>query len=420
MSPGDYIRSKGSDAARRHAGLMASRPSPTNVTDGRDWGDDFWNVIGSLPVEANSAETAARVSAVNYCVSIIAEAWGSLPLDFVDRGGIVQDVPLAYVLGYQPNHLQTGAEFWASMAFAAALRNEAFAEPVATFDGIEVWPLDPRSTTVEWKQRSMTVTHADDDGRVRRLMPQQLFWFTGLSDATARPLTPWRMAKGSIDFQLALEVGARSYFRNHQRPAGIISTEQKLSEEAFARIKEGVQRWKQGGTPIFEQGLKYAGVSSTNHDAQLVELIKQRTLEMARYWRIPRSMVGEDSAGKTSSEQERDDFVRYVMRPWTRRGEQAITARLLPPDMVQAGVRAKFNLDAFLRGDSATQWKNAVMARTASVMSTNELRTGWFGLPRIDEDWADDPRTPLNSNRAADTLSGGETAPQDQNMGTQK
>lgn len=66
-----------------------------------------------------------------------------------------------------------------------------------------------------------------------------------------------------------------------------------------------------------------------------------------------------------------------------------------------------------LRGDAGTQWRNAVLARTASILSTNELRTGWFGLARINADWADDPRTALNSNRAADTVTGGETAPQD-------
>jgi len=66
-----------------------------------------------------------------------------------------------------------------------------------------------------------------------------------------------------------------------------------------------------------------------------------------------------------------------------------------------------------LRGDSATQWKNAVLARTAGILSVNTIGTQWFGQPRINEDWADDPRAALNSNRAADTATGGETSPAD-------
>jgi len=409
LSPDDYRRGFGGSRP-----TLAARPEPTNVTDGRFFGDDdLWSVLSLLPAEANSAETAARVSAVNFCCSIIAEGVGSLPISLVDRGLNEISVPLADVLALEPNHLYTGAEFWASMVFAGALRGVAFAEPVATLDGIEIWALDPRRTNDEWGDRSLRVHYSGGDGRVRRLLPQELFWFAGIGDACGKPLVPWKMAKGSIDFQLALEIGARSFFRNERRPAGFLSTDKGLNEESLARIKDGINRWKRGGIAVLEQGLKWDGVSGSNSDAQLAELIKQRTLEMARYWRIPKFMIGEDDAGKTSSEQGAQDFVKYVARPQGRRIEQAITTRLLPREVGAAGVRAKLNFDALLRGDSATQWKNAVLARTASVLSVNEIRKDFFGKPEITEDWANDPRTPLNSNRAADTVMGGETAPQD-------
>lgn len=247
----------------------------------------------------------------------------------------------------------------------------------------------------------------------RRLLPQQLFWFTGISDGGMRPLVPWKQAKGAIDFQLALEVGARAFFRNDRRPSGVLSTEQTLTDGSASRLKDGVERWKRGGTPVLEAGVKYLPVGTSNVDSQLVELIKQRTLEMGRYWRIPRSIIGDEGGNAGNNEQDTRGFVNFALRPLTRRIEQAITVRLLPPSLRAQRVRAKFNLDSMLRGDAATQWKNAVLARTASVLSTNELRVGWFGQARIEEDWADDPRTPLNSNRAADTMSGGETAPQD-------
>lgn len=412
MSPDDYRRSKGLSTAIGPATPLVSRPAPQNVTDGRMWGDEVWSMLSALPTEANSAETAARVSAVYFCCSIIAEAM-SVPLDFVDGDRNRIDFPLAEVLALEPNPLQTAAEFWSAMAFAGALRNEAFAEPVATFDGIEIWPLDPRRTDAEWGERSLNVRYAMGDGRIRNYRPQELFWFTGLSDATAKPLVPWKMAKGSIDFQLALEMGGRSFFKNNRRTAGFLTTEQKLNEEAIGRIRDGVRRWEHGGTPVLEQGLDYKAIAGSNVDAQLAELIKQRTLEMARYWRIPKSMVGEDNAGKSNSEQEALDFVKYVARPWGRRIEQAVTVRLLPPDLRARGVKAKLNFDGLLRGDSATQWRNAVLARTASILSVDEIRTDWFGVPAIGDSWSSDPRTPLSSNRAADTMTGGETAPQD-------
>ena len=414
--PDDYRRQAGGfNSSHGHMAIapVTGRPAPSNVMDGRFFGDDTWTaLISALPMEANTPETAARVAAVYFCVSIIAEAIGSLGLEFRDDHKARNDFPLANVLAYEPNHLQTGAEFWAAMAFAAVLRGEAFAEPTVGPEGIEVWALNPLRTISEWGERSLVVNYASNRGQ-RRLMPQELFWFTGIADGGLRPLTPWKQAKGSIDFQLALEVGARTFFRNDQTPSGIVTTDQKLTPESADRISEGVRKWKRGGTPVFEQGLTYKPVGSSNVDSQVVELIKQRTLEMARYWRIPRSMIGDDGGNAGNNEQDTRSFVNWAVRPLTRRIEQAITVRLLPPDLRAERVRAKFNLDSMLRGDSATQWKNAVLARTAAVMSVNELRTGWFGLSRIDEDWANDPREELNSNRAADTMSGGETAPQD-------
>ena len=415
ISPDGYRR----PAIRYDSGIaaaeasMPSRPAPSNVTDGRNFGDEIWSTLSALPVEANSAETAARVAAVFFCTSLIAEAGGSMSLEFKDDRGLRNDFPLATTLAYEPNPLQTGAEFWAAMIFAATLRGEAFAEPVAGVEGVEVWPLHPSRTTADWGERSLVVHYQSDRGR-RRLLPQQLFWFTGLADGGLRPLVPWKQAKGSIDFQLALEVGARTFFRNDRRPSGVLTTAQVLTQDSADRLKDGVDRWRRGGTPVLEAGVNYTAVGHNNTDAQLVELIKQRTLEMGRYWRIPRSIIGDDAGGNAASdEQDTRRFVNWALRPLMRRVEQAITVRMLPPDIRAQGVRAKFNLDSMLRGDAATQWKNAVLARTAGILSVNTIGTQWFGQPRIEENWADDPRAPLNSNRAADTTTGGETAPQD-------
>lgn len=417
-SPDEYRRAA-NGRFNSSDGLMAvaplpSRPAPSNVTDDRFFGDETWNLLSaSMPMEANTAETAARVAAVFFCVSIIAEAVGSLALEFKDDDGPRNDFPLANVLAYEPNHLQTGAEFWAAMAFCCVLRGEAFAEPTVGMEGLEIWALNPLRTVANWGERSLTVDYQPERGPARRLMPQELFWFTGIADGGLRPLTPWKQAKGAIDFQLALEVGARAFFRNDRRPSGIVTTDNKLTDESADRIKTGVQAWKRGGTPVFEQGLKYQPVGSSNTDAQLVELFKQRTLELGRYWRIPRSMTGDEGGNAGNNEQDTRSFVNWAVRPLTRRMEQAITVRLLPPDLRLQNVRAKFNLDSMLRGDAATQWRNAVLARTAGILSVDEIRVGWFGQTPIGEEWSRNPRAALNSNRAADTVSGGETAPQD-------
>lgn len=396
---------------------MASRPEPNDVTDGKMTDGRYWGELAGLyPLSAATADEAAKASAVNFCCSVIAEAIGSLPFDVID---IATDKPaegfeLADLLSYAPNPLQVGAEFWPSMMFTAALRNIAYAEPVAHADGLEMWLLDPLRTHTDWHDRSFSVTYQEDNSNARILGPGDLFWITGLSDSRLRPLTPWKMARGSIEFALALEHQGRTTSQNANRPGGVLQSDQELGDEAFERLKESMRMWRAGGNAILEQGLKYEVVQQKNTDAQLMELIDQRTLEMARYWRMPRSMI---TGNSKNSEQESGDFVRWVARPWCRRIEQAVRARLFTPEM-RSRFKVKVNLDAMLRGDSATQARNAVLYRTAGSHSINDVRTKIHNLPRIDEAWADDVREPLNSNRAADTMSGGETAPQDKDTAT--
>lgn len=402
----------GADVVPLHS---AERPAPSNITDGRFFGDellaDFF-----LPTSAATADQAAKISAVYFCVSLIAEAGGNCPIDVTVDGKPASDFPLAEVLADAPNPMQTAAEFWPSMLFRAALGGFAFAEPAVVNDELYLWPLHPDRQAVEWRERGFTLRYWHENGDPRIFNASQLFWFSGLADARMQPLTPWKMAKGALDFALALESQGRKFFQEAKRLPGVIETDQKLDEDVHERLSIGINRWKTGRIPLLEQGLKFKPAGSNNVEAQFVELIDQRTHEMARYWRIPRSFyaAGDGGANAKNQEQEAQTFVKYTLRPWLRRIEQAIKVRLLTPDQ-RKRYKIKFNLDGLLRGDSATQWKNAVLARTASVMSIDELRVNWFGLQPFGEDWSEDPRAPLNSNRAADTITGGETAPHDQN-----
>lgn len=414
MSSEQYLRNGISGTTSRPT-ISADRPAPQEVTespftDGRFWGDEFF---GFQPLRVSTAEQAAQNAAVNFCCSTIAEVVGSLPLEVYDGDALAVDFALADVLAYAPNPLQVGAEFWSAMAFSNALRGWAFAEPVMMTSGLALWPLSPVRSVPEWGERSLRVTYTPEAGTSRVLGPADLFWFTNSSDGRVEPMAPWKMAKGSIDFALAAENHGRTSFQNGNRPGGTLESDQVLGDEVIDRLKASMRAWRNGQNAVLEQGLKYNPVQASNKESTLLELIEQLVIQLSRYWRIPLSLISPALAGKAQSEQQSADFVKYVIRPLTRRIEQAITARLFTPDMRRRGLRAKFNLDALLRGDSSTQAKNAVLYRTASTHSVNEIRTRVFGLPEIDEEWAKDARTPLNSNRAADTTTGGDTAPQD-------
>jgi HK97 family phage portal protein len=390
----------------------AGRAAERDVANDRFFGPSETALSGRV-----TSETVVQASAVLPCVGIIAETIGSTTLEFqpVDGDETSERFPFEEVFANQPNPLMTGAEVWSTFAFNAVLRGRAYAEPVViSADEVELWPLMPTRYQEHHGERTFGLDYFYEDGRTRHFRAGELLTGTGLTPDGVHAVVPWKTARTAIELANILESFGTVFFRNGARPSGVLSTDQALTPEAIDRLKAefngnfaGVLN--AGKVPVLEQSLTYQPIVSSNKDGQYLEIRRNQIRELARNWRIPPVLIGETDEWDEAAAQ---GFVRYTLRPWCHRLEQAIRRDLMTPAQRKL-FKPRFNLDALLRGDSATQHRNAVLARTSSTHSINELRTGWFGLPKINEDWANDPRAPLNSNRAADTMTGGTTAPQD-------
>lgn len=392
----------------------AIAPPSRDVTDDRYFGDQ--GAAGG----PRTAESVMMATAVFPIVGTIAEIIGSFPLDFPRRKGVdasAGDYPLAETLAERPNPIDTAPDFWGTFAFNAILRGRAYAEPVwHSREDLEVWTLSPGRLVELHEERKFGLDYFYEDGRSRHFSHGQLLSGTGISADGVFAVAPWRTARAAIDMDNTLEAFGRNFFRNGARPTGVLSTSQSLSEDALNRLKAqfsgnfaGVMN--AGKVPILEADLKYLPIDNNNTDSQYIELHQKAQRQIAANWRFPMFLLNEGEDAK-SEEQQSGRFEKYTVGPWTNRLERAIARDLMTPEQRRLW-RPRFNMASLLRPDSTTQWRNAVLARTASIASVNTLREGWFDLPKIDEDWADDAREPLNSNRAADTMSGGMTAPQD-------
>lgn len=385
-----------------------------DVADDRSFG-------GSVAVGGpRSAETAMMASSVFPIVATMAEIIGSLPLDFPRRKGVDQsvgDFHLAETLAETPNPLMTSPDFWGTFAFSAILRGRAYAEPVwHSPQDLEVWPLSPGRLVELHEERRFGVDYFYEDGRSRHFRQGELLCGSGISADGIFAVAPWKTARAAIDMDNTLEAFGRNFFLNGARPSGVLSTNQSLSQDALDRLKAqfngnfaGVLN--AGKVPILEADLKYLPINDNNSDSQYVELHQKAQRQIAANWRFPMFLLNEGEDAK-SEEQQAARFEKYTINPWTNRMERAIARDLMTPAQRRLW-RPRFRMDDLLRADSATRWRNAVLARTASVMSADELRVDWFDLPAIGAPWSMDARTPLNSNRAADTADGGMTAPQD-------
>jgi hypothetical protein len=184
-------------------------------------------------------------------------------------------------------------------------------------------------------------------------------------------------------------------FSNNLNIGGFLSAQKKMSPDAqrrlIARLMEKFANPSNFHRPmILQEGMKFEQAAMKASEAQLLEARKWQISEIARFFRIPLHMLGvDDQTNRSTVEEQSINFVKYTIRPWARRIEQAVRRDLV---IATRNYEAKYNLDALERGNLEARrnyWASALGegGNRPGWMSVNEVRIA-EGLNVIDEPWA--------------------------------
>ena len=317
-----------------------------------------------------TAKVALKNPTVMRCVSLISFAMGSLPVHLRDKKTKEKatDHPLFRVLHRRPNAWQTAFEFRTLMqqralgASGDGTRGDAFARIVRSGDRVlQLVPLPTERVTP--RQRSDWSLEYDynrpSGGRI--VLPQRDVFHLryGLSEDGVSGLSMVKQAAEAIALAIQTERAAARLFRNGMLVGGVMAVKDKLSPEAYERLKaqmderEGVDqahRWI-----IAEQGLEAKPFSQTGRDSQHAEQRKLQIEEIARPFGVPRPLLGvDDTSWGSGIDALGQLFVRYALNPWFEAWQQAIERDLLTDDEADR-FEAKFNEGALLRGSMTDQ-----------------------------------------------------------------
>ena len=366
-------------------GICSEGPAPPDPTD------PFWytNLSGGGVSSSGSIVTpdsALRVSAVYACVRVLAETVATLPCHLYERlpdgGKRRAGGALAEMLSDFPNAWQTSTEFFEQSMYHLALRGNAISEIIASERGpiSEVVPIHPdRVTAVErLRDNSLryTITDPERRSRTRVLMSNEVFHTRGLSSDGILGLSPIAHLRNAIGLAMSAEDSGARLFRQGIRPSGVLEHPQKLSDEAYKRLRTAQQ--EHAGTAnayrtmILEEGMKWSQVSLSNKDAQFLETRKFQIAEIARIFRVPPHMIQDlDKATFSNIEHQGIDFVVHTIRPWLVRFEKAIKRDLI---INHRKLFAEFLVDALLRGDFNSRMSGYATAIQNEIFSRNEVR----------------------------------------------
>ncbi|HEU4986872.1 MAG TPA: phage portal protein [Rhizobiaceae bacterium] len=335
---------------------------------------EFIRSGGSNFTEAGVSVTpkaALKNTTVIRCVSLISFAMGWLPLHLRDKETKKKatEHPLFRVLHRKPNAWQTSMEFRSLMQQRAlgangdANRGDAFALIVRS--GPRILQLVPLPTEkVLPRQRSDWSLEYEytrpDGGKV--VYPQRDIFHLRcpLSEDGISGLSLVKQAAEAIGLALQTEKAAARLFRNGMLVGGLMSVKDRLSQEAFDRLKAQMDE-REGAVNahkwiIGEEGLEAKPFDRSGRDSQHIEQRRHQIEEIARaFGGVPRPLlVLDDTSWGSGIDVLGQLFVRYTLNPWFEAWQQAIERSLLTEDEAER-YEAKFNEGALLRGSMKDQ-----------------------------------------------------------------
>jgi HK97 family phage portal protein len=377
-------------------------------------GDDRYFEPWAGPTGAGvavTAESALKCAAVFRCVTILSDTLSTQPfgmfqlkVDGQPDSGMdsAPNHPINDIIGMHPNPRNTAAEFWGTMMLHAVLRGVAYAEikpgPRGFANSLEFIHPDRIEQPIEVLGDGTLRFKIRDpkSGTVRILLQEEMLRIPGLSSDGITGLRTIDLAAESIALLMAADQYAARVFSQNLNMGGFITHPGKLSKEGGERlITRLMQKFAGIGNAhrpmILQEGMTYKKAAMTASEAQLLEARKAQVREIANYFGgVPLHLLGiDDQTNRSTVEEQSLNFVRYTIRPWAERIEQAVRR-----DLILAPRRyiAKFNLDEIERGNMAAraEYFSKALGSGGSPpwLTQNEVRAseGWNKRPESHAD----------------------------------
>jgi HK97 family phage portal protein len=334
-------------------------------------GDGWWPGPGNTSSGVRvTADTALRSAAVWSCVRLLADVVSELPVHvYTDTDRRQVDPPRALVTPAAGTELPDW--LWQHMV-SYLLRGNVM--------GVIVDRIGPtRPAQVELVNPDRVTVQVTPEATVWRLDGQEIdradLWHRRAYPMPGEPLglSPIGYFANTVGLGLAVENYGAAFFRDATTPAGLLTTEQRLTPTQHSDLSAIWQsiREDRRGTAVLGSGLKFQAVSIAPEESQFIDTMRLNTQQVARIFGIPPEMIGSDSGSAMTyaNIESRDlSLLKYSVQPWLGRLERAMNT------LVPRGQYVKFNAAALLRTDTLSRYQSYAIGLDKGFLTVDEAR----------------------------------------------
>ena len=375
-------------------GLLArlfGREKKRDFGDENGWGPGFFSAHSVSGVDVNQA-TALTATTVLAAVTMLCEDFAKLDPTIYRRNkdgsrAVANDHEL-YPLLYTPNDWQNYFEFAEMMQLSLVLRGNAYAVKIRNARGVvtALIPINADWVAI-WEAPTGELFYrvtpnglhmrAELAGKPFLIPSEDILHVKGFSLNGIAGASRIQLAKEAIGLTLGYERQAAGYMSQGPALSGILTTDQRLSADAAARMsadwkdkKGGLQN--AGKIVVLEQGLKYQPTTLTAVDAQFIAARNLQIQEVTRIFRIPAHMIG-DLARSTNNniEQLSQEYINLTMSGYTRRWSWKWDTDF---GLREQGLFVDYDLTQLSRGDQTSRYSNYARGIMGGFITPNEAR----------------------------------------------
>lgn len=352
-----------------------------------------------------SDATALGVSAFYCAVATISQDVASLPLFLfksLSGGGSVRytDHPLNYLLHDRPSPEMTAFNFRAALMMNVLTCGKSYAEIVRDPLGRPgaLWHIEPGRVS-PIREGGVLTYRVRGSGTDAILEAANMLHFKGPSPDGVVGFDVVMLAREALGLAIASERFGARFFSNGSQLGGILSEGSGLTEPARENLRKALKARHEGSDNahrwlLAPTGTTFQEVGVHPRDSQLNELRVHQVREIARFFRIPVSYLGDlERATFSNFEQQQLQYFTNCIRPWLVNIEQELNAKLIAPS--EKNLQHCEHVTAgFLRADVAQRGQFYALMSQNGLMAPNEIRA-LENLPPIAG--GDVARVPLNT-----------------------
>lgn len=306
-------------------------------------------------------DKALELAACFACVRAISEDIAKLPFNVYGRRGNkrirLDRSTISYLLNTRPNPTMGAFTFRETMTQWALTWGNGYAEIERDMANrpIALWPIEPHRVEVDEVDGRLVYKIMNQSGAQSILDQDNVFHLKGMGDGIVG-YSLIGLAAESIGFGIAAEQYGSGFFGNNTTPGMAVKVPTKLSEPAYNRLKEELEKRKGSKNAfsglILEEGLDFARPNMSQTDAQYIESMRLVSEQMCRWFRVPPHKIQDlTRAHFNNVESENTNYAVDTLTPWAIRWEQEADYKLISNRALAD--YTKMSIQALMRGDSA-------------------------------------------------------------------